>query len=138
MSQPGSAAGALAAVDVQDLACDERPGGFEVEDAGHHVADLADVPDGIQLREGRVGFRRVRARPVRGQAAVKVSFPRPCTGRIAAACAEIFNMLADAIPYPVLRRVLNSGAGSVQNTSRWPARSRCRRSDHRRRAGPRW
>ena len=37
----------------------------------------------------------VRARPVRGQAAVKTSLPWPCTGRIAAACPEIFNMLAD-------------------------------------------
>jgi hypothetical protein len=80
----------------------------------------------------------VRARPVRGQAAVKISFTRPCTGRIAAACAEIFNMLADAIPDPVLRQVLNSGVGLVQNTSRWSARSRCRRSEHRRRAGSRW
>jgi hypothetical protein len=38
----------------------------------------------------------VRARPVRGQAAVKTSLPWPCTGRIAAACPEIFNMLADS------------------------------------------
>jgi hypothetical protein len=60
----------------------------------------------------------VRARPVRGQAAVKISFPRPCAGRIAAACAEIFTMLADAIPGPVLRQVLSSGVGLVQNASR--------------------
>jgi hypothetical protein len=32
---------------------------------------------------------------------VKISFPQPCTGRIAVAWAEIFNMLADAIPDPV-------------------------------------
>jgi hypothetical protein len=60
----------------------------------------------------------VRARPVRGQAAVKISFPRPCTGRIAAAYAEMFNMLADAIPDPVLRQVRDSGVGLVQNTGR--------------------
>lgn len=60
--RPGSAAGALAAVDVHDLAGDERAGGFEVEDAGHHVADLADVPDGMQLREVREGFRWVQRR----------------------------------------------------------------------------
>jgi hypothetical protein len=54
----GSVAGALAAVDVQDLAGDER-GGFEVENAGHHVADLADTPRGMELCERREGFRRV-------------------------------------------------------------------------------
>jgi hypothetical protein len=68
----------------------------------------------------------VRAQPVRGQAAVKISFPRPYPGRIAAACAEIFNMQADAIPDPVSRQVLNSGVGLVQNTSRQPKRSPCR------------
>ena len=80
----------------------------------------------------------VRVRPACGQAAVKISFPRPCTGRIAAACPEIFNTLADAIPDPVLRQVLNPRVGLGQNTSRQPARSRCGRSDHRRRAGSRW
>jgi hypothetical protein len=30
----------------------------------------------------------------------------------------MFNMLADAIPGPVLRQVLNSGVGLVQNTGR--------------------
>src|SRR6202034_1703483 len=57
----GSVAGALAAVDVQDLAGDER-GGLEVENAGHHVADLAEAPHGMQLREGREGFRWVQRR----------------------------------------------------------------------------
>jgi hypothetical protein len=67
-------------VDVQDLAGDERPGGFQVEDAAYHVADLADVPNEMQLREGRMGFRRVGARPVRGEAAVKISFPQSAIG----------------------------------------------------------
>jgi hypothetical protein len=73
------------------------------------------------LLEGGAGDRdgaSVLAPPVCGQAAVKISFPRPCTGMIAAACAEIFNMLADAVPGPVLRQVLHSGAGLGQNTSR--------------------
>src|SRR5258705_13021771 len=53
-----SMAGALAAVDVQDLAGDER-GGFEVGDGVDDVADLAHPADRVQTGKDLVGLGRV-------------------------------------------------------------------------------
>ena len=48
-----SVAGALAAVDVQDLAGHER-GAFEIQDRVDDVADLAHAADRVQRGERRV------------------------------------------------------------------------------------
>ena len=47
--------GALAAIDVQDLAGDERRG-LEEHDALDDVLDVTHVADGMQSREELVGF----------------------------------------------------------------------------------
>ncbi len=55
-------AGALAAVDMQDLAGDEaRP--FEIKDRPDDVVDLTHTPDRMHCRETLVGRGRMQRRP---------------------------------------------------------------------------